>query len=55
MPPLDAQNSEPEASARGEASFAPPPTVAAPQELQDVPDDAGVALSEVGMIFGKQV
>ena len=55
MPHLDAQNAEPEASARGEASFAPPPTAAAPQELQDVPDDAGVALSEVGMILGKQV
>ena len=55
MPHRDAQNAEPEASARGEASFAPPPTAAAPLELQDVPDGAGVALSEFGMILGKQV
>ena len=40
LPQSDAQGAQPEVSATAEAPFAQPPTAAAPQEPQDVPDDA---------------
>ena len=40
IPHSDAQSAQPEGSATAEAPLAQPPTAAAPQEPQDVPDDA---------------